>query len=404
MTDEKSKIKKELVSSIISGNCITLEKILDDSLSANFEYRNADFSFEPKPDINLLAFDNLTLLHIAAYADSFDCFLILHEKYKFPLNAQSAGSLLPIHYACKSSADEIAYYILEHDPEQAKQSSILLYTVQCGNSELLKCLLNHGASLNSNSADYQKVIEAALNNTNLECLKVLKQFFSNKNDYPISFACAQLNPERLPEFFQIDDLKISFSKKNSDPISLLYLLAQGGPKNAHIVKEILGKATNPGKRISLEPREKCEGVCHWACRFADLDVADLLFNFGTVDLYRGNRSNQLGPSVMASSSFLSEEQIITMLDYLYTKWEFNFCRPNPHKGPSVLETFVRAIQAKPKVVRALLFDFEANPRESSSLKTDNGKTLLEICTGPRCPHKKEYQQIFLDWAKDHPET
>jgi hypothetical protein len=61
---------------------------------------------------------NISLVHIAAYFDSLDCFLYLEDK-GLSYNQESAASYLPIHYACSNGSYEVVCYIIKKDPNQA---------------------------------------------------------------------------------------------------------------------------------------------------------------------------------------------------------------------------------------------------------------------------------------------
>lgn len=69
----------------------------------------------------------MTLIHIAAYYDSFEMFLYL-LSLGLSLRQLSGASYYPLHYACAGRAKECASYILEQDPEQA-QLEILIHLI-----------------------------------------------------------------------------------------------------------------------------------------------------------------------------------------------------------------------------------------------------------------------------------
>ncbi|OHS98741.1 hypothetical protein TRFO_08753 [Tritrichomonas foetus] len=74
------------------------------------ENRSKNHSFLPS--------DNLSLMHVAAFYDALECFIILSQN-GFQVDCQSADSLHPIQYACYSDAVEIVSYILQVKPSEA---------------------------------------------------------------------------------------------------------------------------------------------------------------------------------------------------------------------------------------------------------------------------------------------
>lgn len=66
----------------------------------------------------LIPCSELSLLHIAAFYDHLEMFILLQSQ-GIPLRVKSAAQYLPLHYACVGNAKEVVAYILENDPEQA---------------------------------------------------------------------------------------------------------------------------------------------------------------------------------------------------------------------------------------------------------------------------------------------
>lgn len=65
----------------------------------------------------ILAKDNLTAMHIAAFTDSLECFVILEES-GLNINALSANNYLPFHYALVGGSLEVSSYIISKDHSQ----------------------------------------------------------------------------------------------------------------------------------------------------------------------------------------------------------------------------------------------------------------------------------------------
>ena len=61
-------------------------------------------------------------MHVAAFADSLESFIIL-EKYGFKINVLSADNYQPFHYACVGGSLEVASYILTKESENILANS-----------------------------------------------------------------------------------------------------------------------------------------------------------------------------------------------------------------------------------------------------------------------------------------
>ena len=74
----------------------------------------------------LIPENSLTLMHVAAFYDSFEMLLYLYSQ-GLPLSITSGGSYFPLHYACIGRAKECAAYILEQEPELARRDVLFIF-------------------------------------------------------------------------------------------------------------------------------------------------------------------------------------------------------------------------------------------------------------------------------------
>ena len=65
----------------------------------------------------ILPINNLTPMHITAFADSLECFVIL-ERLGLDINSLSANNYLPFHYALVGGSLEVSSYIISKDHSQ----------------------------------------------------------------------------------------------------------------------------------------------------------------------------------------------------------------------------------------------------------------------------------------------
>ena len=107
---------------------------------------NRGYDSEPIP------FDHLTLLHVATYYVSLECFILLENIGKLSLRLQSAAGYYPLHYACHNGSHKVALYILSKDPNQAHDhiegidnNQLLNFAVIGSDPEILQALFDKGA-------------------------------------------------------------------------------------------------------------------------------------------------------------------------------------------------------------------------------------------------------------------
>lgn len=104
---------------------------LDDptKISQSIYTMYAFFSNSRPPSVEksnlILKLDQCTLLHVAAYYDSLECFIFL-QGLGLDAEGPNAYSYLPIHYACSNGSIEVATLILFLHPKQASA----IYTVE----------------------------------------------------------------------------------------------------------------------------------------------------------------------------------------------------------------------------------------------------------------------------------
>jgi ankyrin repeat protein len=87
---------------------------------------------------------NLALLHIAAHADSLECFDLLQRR-GIPLTSQSADEYFPIHYACRNGSLEVLAYLLEQPSPPIDRPELILFGAQARHSRVLEMLFHSNA-------------------------------------------------------------------------------------------------------------------------------------------------------------------------------------------------------------------------------------------------------------------
>ena len=159
-----------------------LKVYFENEKNQNF-LRSSGFAVKPPKQLSrinnktFIPFTELTLLHIAALYDNLEVFLYLLQK-GFTLRTPSGHSYYPLHYACVGNAKEVAAYILEEDPEQAKLELEVQYqpinlATYANSPEILKMLFAKGADLQSPKNIAGRPFDQALRSRNFDCLLIL---------------------------------------------------------------------------------------------------------------------------------------------------------------------------------------------------------------------------------------
>lgn len=193
------KLYSEIVDIVIKGDI--------PAVLSNFEserdllLRGTNYSFTCPKQLSrnnkpLVPCRELSLLHIAAYYDNLEMFILLHMR-GISLRIPSAASYLPLHYACVGNAQEVASYILENDPEQGKLELDVQYqpinlAIFANSPEILTLLFSHGTNLQSPKIIEGRPFDQALRSRNYDCLLILLQ-----NQCRTDVAVASMTPLML---------------------------------------------------------------------------------------------------------------------------------------------------------------------------------------------------------------
>ena len=180
-SNQASQYLTSIVDATIKGDVSTLKKIFESEKNPEI-LKGASFSFAPPRQLSrnskeFIPCKELTLLHIAAYFDNLEVFIFL-TMHGLIIRSPSASSYYPLHYACVGNAKEVAAYILDQDPEEAKldlevQYQPLNLATYANSPEILKMLFAKGADLQSPKNVAGRPFDQALRSRNFDCLLIL---------------------------------------------------------------------------------------------------------------------------------------------------------------------------------------------------------------------------------------
>lgn len=400
---ENAEIQSTIIQAIYRNDCFTLMKYLDKLQTKNdpmFAFLDCD---KTKNNPQMILPDNfVTLLHIAAAKNSLECFCFLEENSKLSIYSKSAACYYPLHYSCLSGASEVTFYIFEKmsgntniviEPPHPSNYSLIDLVVIDGNSAILNELFKYGAVLNKDK-QYATFL-LAINKFHYDCLTTLLHHvhaYNRKSD-SYSFiswaAIANLNSKVFRLLYTGPQELCSFPPPEKNRSRCLIELMIGyDPK---YFKDVLLEILPNAKNYCLEPPYTVRGVCHWACIIGDLEIAKLLFQTQKVLPNRVDSIGDTGPCSCADNNYLSDEQIINMIDFIITQGYLINGNYN-----TVLECYTSSIMKRYRVVKYLL-EKGANPYVELQRKPSSSYlTLYESVMNSRDEKMKE---LFKTYGK-----
>ncbi|KAK8847858.1 hypothetical protein M9Y10_018894 [Tritrichomonas musculus] len=305
--------------------------------------------------------NGLTLLHVAAFYNSLECFRFLEINNYIDIKKESTSGFYPLHYACRSGSYEVAMYILTKDPSQARKqvegSSVqLLYCATVGGDpEIMAELFKNGATMTSGLNDEPSLTKKAIGVHNIEILQILLKNQKKKNSNqdnseftPAMNAIIAHNPDALDAVYRHKaDIKAFVTDSKGDSISMFSLICSLDTQK--VFKHLLIKYLKEARTECIEPPKNHpqSGVCHWACQYCDIDVAELMFQTVGADPNRLDHERRLGPHCL---TLKKGPDVIKMLNFLIDKG----LKINLPNSKSLLECFITVISPNYEAIEFLI--------------------------------------------------
>lgn len=350
-----------------------------------------EFSYTTSPSYGLreqmerlaLPTSNLTLLHIAAFCDSLDIFCYLMSVYDFSLREKSPDSYLPLHYAIYGNAKEVAYYILDNEPEQAKleteaRHQLLYFAITFDNEEFLTLLLKYGARIDSPANKKDNLINLAINKKSMSCLKILLQSGYKSKNYRYSLLMAavmSLNINAVSLLLESGEDPDYFSPNY---ISALFIACTF--KRFDIIKLLCNKMNVFDLPIII--REK--SLIHYLCETCEPEIISYVLGYCkdkniTTIVNRFDKFGKLGPAYLVDKDYPDKiiEIFKILINYGFQINALPKDADNNYTGNSLIYYFVRAIIPNLQVIKWLLKN-GADPY----LKSQNGLSAYDVCKNP----------------------
>ena len=111
-------------------------------------------------------------------------------------------------------------------------------------------------------------------------------------------------------------------------------------KDAHDIQ--IDPPYNPGNNQA--------GVCHWACMYLDLEIAELMFKTPNIQINRLDRENKTGAAKLIEKK---DKDVVPMLEFLVNHG-FDVNTRKDASCPTLLESFLTAITKNYEAIKFLV--------------------------------------------------
>ena len=263
---------------------------------------------------DFLPLKSLSLLHIAAYADSLEVFIYLVQQ-GIPIDIVSADSYLPIHYACVEGSSEVCLYILSQRPDLASthfsvKYDLITLATRSNSYIILTQLFSCGANMKDPLVQSNNPIQYAISPSKIDILKLLLKngYYNEIQDHRTLLMIAVA--------YKAADLVSVLLKSGEDP----YIFVEGYNALHLACLNNFPEAVSLicASMITIEPSETAYSVfgtkpVHWGCQSHSPLIVSILLQKG-MKINALDDSGQSGPAYMVDSD---DDDIIKILELLY---------------------------------------------------------------------------------------
>lgn len=303
-----------------------------------------------------------------------------------------------MHYACFAGSYEVARYILENDPSEAKvvtitQYSLIFLATYSHNADILKLLLKNGANINDQTCKNNNPIGYAINSLNIDILKILlnagsKTSSDNKAQYSSLMKAVICRAQgAVPLLIQHGEQPEFVSSDYQTALSLACFINQ-----PDIVKYLCDHMT----QVDIDPNLQQKAAVHWICSSKNPEIVKMVLQKG-INVNRLDDQGHSGVYYLIDTS--DDKVVINILQQLLDNGlNINLQGKNSAGAVtnSILADFVESIARPPTVIEWLLAH-GADPYA----KTRENKTIFEKVTKIR---NRTILKIFNSYIENPPKS
>lgn len=321
--------------------------------SANFNFPNEFSPFSPYKYVSdrldgLLPMNNVTILHIAAFANSLEIFQYCVDILEIDVDSLSACEYGSIYYAVAGNAIEVFAYITLKTkilPAKYKSNELIKCAVQSHCTQMLRMLL---AFCNISNVVDGTLLDIAMGNKDYDTLKILMEIFVSEDNNKTILMHAITKSSN-----DIDCVKMIL-KSGADPdvfyngVSAFYLACEIGQNQ---IAALVAKYTNIfdiDDKFEKQKRKKC---IHYLCRLGDYDVMKYVLQKANIKVNAVDERGYVGPAYLLDR--VGDNDFIRIMDLLI-EYNFNINKSNSEMIPFIYFFLKKSIKKSLTVLKYLI--------------------------------------------------
>ena len=367
----------DFIEIIKNNDLIKLQELPKDSIDHSSIFAIEDF---PNSSISSISSSDLSLLHIAAFYGSTECFLYLHYECDFPLHLETPEKYTPIYYACLACSTEIFQFIVYNSSKEELESEFEKEYSNIRRTSLLHFSLtnpfNYILTLENNGYSYDKLIGnnqrkanalfklAMLHNNILAVKWLLNKYDKKQSKQNTPLMLAIIHRKSDVAQFLIRNNFGSVDYFNNDGESALSLACYMCMED--VVQSICDVITD----VDLPSNRSGDCAVHWICKSKSPKIAKIILQ-KNIDTNRLNGDGKIGPYYLPDATPEKEslEIIKLLLEHGYNinlqekdkktilshfvgaiKFDFNVIEFLISKGASLNDIYQKGITIKERMI------------------------------------------------------
>lgn len=352
----------EVVELTLQNDIDSLVQIDRDRISKGIIYDISElFDFDNiKTSTFVLPANGLSLLHIAAFSNSFEVFLYLIYNLEFDILSESKDGYMPLHYAILGNSSEITSFILtnyenltgknihdifEKDYEQKSEIILPYLAIAARSIDELNILENNSYKLenlkNLNEA-VNKLINLSLTVDSFECLEwVLRNSRSigTADMLSLNLAISLDMDEAFEKLLEQNE------KNNIDSLLQTALSYACFKRKTKLVRSLVNRI----QCVDIFQNTNAKSAVHWICQSKSLEIAKLML-IKEVDVNRFDNYNRVGPYYLVDCD--NDDECLEILKMLVNHG-FDINRHHDNQK-TLLAEFVTSIRKSPVFIDYLV--------------------------------------------------
>lgn len=360
---------ESLLAAVINNDHLFLEQLIKYKPKQQY-LTGFDISHLVQTKSQILPFNNLSLLHVAAFYDSLESFVTIQKLTKMSVFIQTDQSLQPIHYACYSHSIEIATYILTLFPDvidqcQQYEYSLFYYAAASNNAssdQIIRLLKSHKATFESTLSKNYNPIYKAIEHNNYTVLKSLLNIHPTTNNHTKDTFST---PLITAISYNLIDVVHLLLQNGEDPTFVTtdgkcalsqacytnYKTKENIDSNYEIIVALFEAI---GNNEIEPPNLETNGPIHWICQSKSPQIAKLFFEIHPeINVNRVDEFSVSGPLLLAQSD-MPDSDILEMLKIFFNHGLDLNMHSVENGQKTILEGFCFSIVVRPEIVAFLL--------------------------------------------------